>query len=197
MRTGTVFRRVTLGWIVSAIRFSAGAAGYWRVRSIAAIIGETLPPATHLARGAVAPSECWALDGIPSNQRYTIRAELNALRPVSPPLGRAEATCAALIPIRKSAAWWDLAQDERRAIFEERSRHTTIGLAYLPRIARQLLHSRDREGPFDFLTWFEFAPAHEAAFDDMVGQMRASEEWSYVEREVDIRLVANVVPRRP
>jgi hypothetical protein len=28
---------------------------------------------------------------------------------------------AALIPIKKSAVWWAMAQDERRAIFEERS----------------------------------------------------------------------------
>src|SRR5437667_3317976 len=26
-------------------------------------------------------------------------------------------------PIRKSESWWELAQDERRRIFEERSRH--------------------------------------------------------------------------
>ena len=31
-------------------------------------------------------------------------------------LGRLESTSAALIPIRKSEAWWDLSQDERRAL---------------------------------------------------------------------------------
>ena len=35
-----------------------------------------------------------------------------------------------LIPIRKNEAWWALAQDERRAIFEERSHHIAIGLEY-------------------------------------------------------------------
>jgi len=41
---------------------------------------------------------------------------------------------------------------------------------------------------FDFLTWFEFAPADAGAFEELVGRLRATEEWSYVDREVDIRL---------
>jgi len=48
-----------------------------------------------------------------------------------------------------------LTQDERREIFEERSRHIATGLEYLPAVARRLHHSRDLGGPFDFLTWFE------------------------------------------
>ena len=43
--------------------------------------------------------------------------------------------------------------------------------------------------PFDFLTWFEFAPEHAAAFDELVAMLRATEEWSYVEHEVDVRVV--------
>lgn len=82
-----------------------------------------------------------------------------------------------------------MSQDERRAVFEARSHHTEIGLAYLPQIARQLHHSRDLGEPFDFLTWFEFAPEHTPAFDKLLAQLRASEEWAYVEREIDIRLV--------
>ena len=70
---------------------------------------------------------------------------------------RPQATRAALIPIRKTAAWWDLAQDERRAIFEEQSRHIGIGMEYLPAVARRLHHSRELGEPFDFLTWFEYA----------------------------------------
>ncbi len=130
----------------------------------------------------------WSLRGVVSNARYTTRAEADALSAIQPQLGRTEATQAALIPIKKSPAWWALAQDERRAIYEERSRHTSIGIAYLPRIARRLHHSRELGEPFDFLTWFEFAPQNEAAFDELLAKLRASEEWRYVEREVDIRL---------
>jgi len=93
-----------------------------------------------------------------------------------------------LIPIRKSPAWWALAQDERRRIFEAQSHHIAIGMDYLPGVARRLIHSRDLGEPFDFLTWFEFAPEDEPAFDEMLRQLRACEEWDYVNAESEIRL---------
>jgi chlorite dismutase len=120
--------------------------------------------------------------------------EQNSLTAVQEYSGRPEATCAALIPITKSAAWWALTQDERRAIFEDRSAHIAAGLRYLPAIARRLHHGRDLGETFDFLTWFEFAPQHAAAFDQLVGVLRDTEEWNYVEREVDIRLVREQHP---
>jgi hypothetical protein len=50
--------------------------------------------------------------------------------------------------------------------------------------------SRNRHiEPFDFLTWFEYAPEHAEAFEELVTYLRESEEWRYVEREVDIRVV--------
>lgn len=61
-------------------------------------------------------------------------------------------------------------------------------MRYLPAIARQLYHCRDLGGPFDFITWFEYAPAHAAAFDELLHVLRQTEEWTYVDREVDIRL---------
>jgi chlorite dismutase len=93
-----------------------------------------------------------------------------------------------MIPIRKCDAWWELAQDERRAILEAKSQHIAIGLKYLPAIARRLYHSRELSEPFDFVTWFELAPEHAQAFDDLLGALRATEEWQYVEREVELRL---------
>ncbi len=82
-----------------------------------------------------------------------------------------------------------MTQDERRAIFEEQSHHTQIGLDYLPAVARRLHHCRDlsEAEPFDFLTWFEFAKADTAGFDKLLSRLRASEEWQYVEHEVEIR----------
>jgi chlorite dismutase len=125
---------------------------------------------------------------VTSNARYTTEAERIELTTRQPGLGRPEAGRAALIPIRKSEAWWDLAQDDRRAIFEERSRHIETGLMYLPAVARRLYHCRDLGEPFDFLTWFEYAPADAAGFEELVRKLRETEEWSYVQREVDIRL---------
>ena len=176
------------------VTFIAGETGPWRIVRNEAVTGEGLGAAAHLAmhEGATeAGPAAWRLSGVTSNTRYTTRAETNALRARQEGLGRRQATCAALIPIRKSSAWWDLAQDERRAIVEERSRHIAIGLDYLPAIARRLHHCRDLAGgtePFDFLTWFEYAPQDESAFEALVGKLRATEEWRFVEREADVRL---------
>ena len=159
---------------------------------MSAVTGPSLRAAERLAvlEGTRAPvaGAAWTLLGVAGHDRYVERREHEELVARSPSLGRSEATNAALIPIRKSAAWWALSQDERRAIFEERSRHIATGLKYLPAVARRLHHSRDLGEPFDFLTWFEFAPANEAGFDELVAMLRATEEWSLVEREIDIRL---------
>jgi chlorite dismutase len=171
--------------------FSAGAHGKWSIVSVNAVTGESLPTAPRLEfrSGEAAPGATWTLRGFTSNARYTTRAELATLSAKPAPLGRAEATCAALIPIAKSAAWWALAQDARREILAIDSQHIAIGSEYLPAIARQLHHCRDLGEPFDFLTWFEFAPEHEQRFEQLVARLRTTPEWRYVEREVEIRLV--------
>jgi hypothetical protein len=175
--------------------FVGGERGRWRILSISALRGESLAAATHLTMDegeAVVPliDTKWILRGTRSHLRYVERHERTRLDELSPPLGRPEVTRAALIPIRKSAAWWDLPQDERRAIFELRSRHIADSMKYLPAVARRLHHGRDLGEPFDFLTWFEYAPEHASLFEDVVGMLRATEEWNFVEREVDIRLAA-------
>jgi chlorite dismutase len=178
--------------------FTAADVGPWRILSIRAVTGETLPEARSLnvsASSAGIPSPVsWSLSGITSNERYVTRAEKARLVQRQEDLGRPEATRAVLIPIRKSESWWALTQDERRAILEEQSRHIAIGLDYLPAVARKLYHCRDISGqePFDFLTWFEFAPKDESQFDDLLDALRRSEEWTYVEREVEVRLERNV-----
>ncbi len=176
------------------IQFSAGDQGSWRIDDVVPIIGETLPAAPCLDTGPVgdpgmqAGPCAWRLLGTLSNTRYSHRSELTELATRQEGLGRPHARQAVLIPIRKSPAWWALAQDERRAIFEEQSRHIGIGMDYLPAIARRLHHSRDLGEPFDFLTWFEFAPEDEARFADMLKRLRETVEWSFIDREVEIRL---------
>ena len=169
------------------VTFAAGSAGPWHIERLSPVAGPGLPAATHLAMTDL-PGASWRLREVVSHPRYSTAVELKTLAGVQAGLGRPEATCAALIPIRKSEAWWSMAQDERRAVFEDRSRHIALSMKYLPAIARRLHHARDLGEPFDFLTWFEFAPEHEAAFDDLLGELRASPEWTYVEREVDIRV---------
>ena len=174
-----------------AATFVGGADGAWRVNRVSAVRGDSLEAVERLEIHAGArPSAAgaWALRGVASHARYVERSEKGRLDGSSPPLGRAEARHAALIPIRKSAAWWALPQDERRAVFEARSHHIADSMAYLPRIARRLYHARDLGEPFDFLTWFEFAPQHAQAFDDLLGMLRSREEWNFVDREVELRL---------
>jgi chlorite dismutase len=174
--------------------FTGGAVGHWRVERNVSVRGEPLAEVSHLSvceaseLQSLPASATWGLRGSTGHVRYVERDEKLALARVTPPLARAEASCAALIPIRKSDAWWDLAQDERRVILEQQSRHIEVGLAYLPAIARRLYHARELGQPFDFLTWFEFAPEHSARFDELLVVLRASLEWRYVEREVELRL---------
>lgn len=177
--------------------FIGGDTGLWRVTEMNTIVGEPLPVARRLeiVSGSARPSDphaAWTLRGITSNERYVVDdKERSQLVARQQSLGRPEATCAALIPIRKNGAWWSLAQSERQSIFEEQSRHAQIGLQHFPELARRLHHCRDlsEREPFDFLTWFEYAPDHVAAFNTLLSGLRATAEWKYVEREVDIRLV--------
>ncbi len=173
--------------------FVGGAAGPWEVLSQFAVAGDPLPAVGRLrvvAGDVPKEAEAWLLRGVTSHERYVTRGEKTQLLAVQPALGRPGSTAAALIPIRKSAQWWALTQDERRAIFEETSAHIRIGLDYLPAVARRLHHCRDLSEvePFDFLTWFEFAPADAGRFDQLLRRLRETEEWRYVEREVELRL---------
>jgi chlorite dismutase len=176
--------------------FIGGETGLWQVVKMTTLLGEPLPEASRLTVMSGSPDLAtanakWFLRGITSNERYVTRQEKDQLMAKQAGLSRSEAVCAALIPIRKNASWWTLPQDERRRILEECSKHIAIGMQYLPAIARRLHHCRDlgENEPFDFLTWFEYAASDSAAFDDLVAQLRASEEWVYVDKEADIRLV--------
>jgi hypothetical protein len=172
--------------------FVGGTQGPWRVERMTTVTGPPLMAVDRVAvieGGAAIPERnTWLLRGVTSYERYIRPHERAALAERQPALGRPEATRAALIPIKKSAAWWALTHDERRAIFEERSHHIATGQQYLPAIARRLHHSRELGGPFDFLTWFEYAPVARDVFDELVGKLRETEEWAYVEREVDLRM---------
>jgi hypothetical protein len=179
------------------VSFIGGDSGDWRIDGVRAVTGEGLACPARLtidnAHVAALPAgAAWLLRGVTSNQRYTTRAQQTQLAALQPPLGRPEATCGALIPITKTAAWWGLTQDERERFFSAPQQaapdHTAIGIHYLPAIARQLLHGRDLGEPFDFLTWFEFAPSNAPAFDELLARLRATEEWAYVEREVEVRV---------
>ncbi|MFC5683214.1 chlorite dismutase family protein [Flavobacterium sp. MAHUQ-51] len=173
--------------------FIGGDSGEWKLRDMQLLKGEPLQMVEYLNKvpGSLEKSEhgIWSLKGIISNLRYTEKAEKEQLLAIQEDLGRPSAPYAAFIPLKKFVDWWNLAQNERRKIMEESSKHTQTGLQYLPAIARKLFHSRDIGEPFDFLTWFEYAPSDEEAFEELLYKLRQTEEWNYIEREVDIRLM--------
>src|SRR2546427_1777111 len=116
------------------VSFAGGAAGGWRVDRIEGVRGSRLEevPSLGVIEGSSAPippDASWVLRGVTSNERYTTQHERAALLAVQAPLGRPEATRAALIPIKKSADWWALPQEKLRAIFEAHSLHAAFSLA--------------------------------------------------------------------
>ena len=176
------------------VSFAGGEVGSWAIERLDTVAGAPLERASRLEvvegqTSRLDEKPAWVLRGVTSNERYVSRIEHEALVTRQESLGRAASTRAALIPITKSEAWWELPQDERRRIFEESSHHVAIGLEYVPAVARRLHHGRDLGEPFDFLTWFEYAPEHAHGFEELVDRLRETEEWAYVEREIDIRLV--------
>jgi chlorite dismutase len=168
--------------------------GDWRITSMLTLKGKPIPSANTLM---VVPANSslqnpgrssFNLKGVISNLRYTSGDEKKELNIASRGLNLPEFDCAALIPIKKLDDWWALPQDERRKIFEEDSKHIATSIPYLDKISRQLHHSRDLGEEFDFLTWFEFSSEHSTAFDDLCAALRATKEWEFVTREIDIRL---------
>jgi chlorite dismutase len=172
--------------------FVGAEAGKWKVMKMDVVCGLPLEPVAYIdvfqSVAQLPASGIWTLRGFTSNVRYAEKHEREKINASQSELGRSSATYAALIPIRKNEIWWAMAQDERREIFETQSHHTEIGLNYLPAIARKLYHCRDLGQPFDFLTWFEYAPEDAAAFEKLVQSLRQTVEWQYVDREIDIRL---------
>lgn len=180
---------------INPATFVGGDSGKWKVMRIVTIAGEPISSVNFVdVYSSHTPPEgtessAWRLRGTNVHARYSTREEVGELSVRQPSLNRPEATYAALIPIRKSAKWWNMSQDERRRIFEKESNHIAMSMDYLPAIARRLYQCRELLEPFDFLTWFEFAPENEHLFNELVTKLRASREWEFVDREVDIRLI--------
>jgi hypothetical protein len=88
--------------------FVGGREGSWKVTESRTIKGDPLPAVERLeiVAGNIAQptgGTAWVLHGVTSNERYVTRAEKEQLVAKSPALGRPEADCAVLIPIKKNA----------------------------------------------------------------------------------------------
>jgi hypothetical protein len=133
--------------------------------------------------------------GVPQHLQYTSKAQRDDLnRRARPELPPSKDTVAVVIPIRKTAAWWALAHDERQAHFQKKGGklgHTAIGAEYVERIYRKLYHTRYavESTDHDFITYFEFKRTHEDDFKTLCAKLRDPEqnpEWNFVDREYEI-----------
>src|SRR5262249_52645914 len=132
--------------------------------------------------------------GVPQHLEYTTREQSDELKKSRPEVPAARDTIAVIIPIRKSAAWWALPQDERYAHFQKTKAgkgHTAIGAEYVDRVYRKLYHARYavETTDHDFITYFEFKKKHEGDFKRLLGKLRDTKgnpEWAFVDREYEI-----------
>ncbi|HEV8550077.1 MAG TPA: hypothetical protein VGQ57_13630 [Polyangiaceae bacterium] len=170
----------------------------YRVEQVRAAKGAPLAevkvgaPLFRVTSTAELPPGAGSLAGVTQHLGYTRGAERPDLLTTEPP--GPNAVCV-LIPLTKSAAWWQLAHDERDAIFRGSGRHpghVGVGLPYARTITRTLYHCRPLPGTgWDFLTYFEFLPERRAEFSALLEGLRdpaRNPEWNYVEREFEVWL---------
>ena len=177
-----------------AATFVGGKSGSLSVVSDTTISGQPIArvDAIEMIVGVVTglPNDAaWALHGVATNDRYTTRAEKTALVSKQAPIGRPEASRSALILLRKRAEWWALTQDARRKILR-RTRTTspsacaTCLLSHGDCFTAGILRPKRVR-----LSWLlDYAPESGAAFDEMLDRLRATKEWAFKDREIDIRL---------
>jgi hypothetical protein len=180
----------------------------YRVDSVTPIRG----PSDVVLDARVAPrAELWRLEqpgalavpdapfiGATQHLVYTdaeTRRDLVRVSSPEPGPGQGSGPVAVLIPIQKSAEWWNLAQDERQQYLAQpaRTAHVAIGRRYADRIYRRLYHARYLpRSEWDFLTYFEFRREDRTAFLELLEALRdpgQNPEWAFVERELEIWMI--------
>ena len=173
---------------VSSYSYVGGSEGSWEVVQSSVRCGEPLASVSHIeiiqgSLGETPAGASWILTGLVQKTRYVSREELpqRNFSPLPP-------TCAALICIRRKV----VASPSRSASHEIISAQTSSiprGLRSLSTLFRRWQHRCDLSQQFDCVTWFEYEPRDANAFDDLLADWRASEEWKSVDRECEVRLV--------
>lgn len=173
-----------------------------KVDAVRGDVGVSIKPGSTLVRVETVarlslPAEIKAptllLQGVPQHLEYMTKAQREKLGSI-PEFPPSKDIVAVVIPIRKSAAWWALAHDERSVHFQQtegKKGHTAIGDPYVDRIHRKLYHTRYavETRDHDFITYFEFDQKHTDDFKRLLAGLRDTEqnpEWKYVDREYEI-----------
>lgn len=168
----------------------------YRVNSVEVILGPPPPlprPGWELHRfEAATPMAAQApivFQGVTGTAQYTdpkaSYAAANGRPAVPAEIGP---VLAVLIPLRKTASWYSLTHEERKALIPA---HVDIGVPFIPAIHRRLFHSREHSKDYDFLTYFEFPAADEPQFRQLCQALRnpkRNPEWAYIDRDCEIWL---------
>ncbi len=106
-----------------------------------------------------------------------------------------QTTCVRIMPLTKTAEWWAQPALERHAFFYPHvdpqtgcpvPGHAKAAEAGISTVYRRLFHNPNgyqRDGEYDFLTYFECAREHVVTFDDVLRSLRdttRNPEWRYV-----------------
>jgi hypothetical protein len=136
------------------------------------------------------------LDGSERATRYT-SAEMHsyAYKPATSRLSGRLARNAVILPMNKTPAWWEKTALERHSYFYPHhadatgapvSGHAKSAEAGIKTIFRKLYHNPDgyqREGEFDFVTYFECTDENLPVFEKICAALRderQNPEWKYV-----------------
>jgi hypothetical protein len=138
-----------------------------------------------------------ALDGATRTPRYSSPEMVHYSNKGAPPRRSGRATRNAIIvPIRKTAAWWQMSALERHAYFyphvDRDSKcpvkgHAQVAQAGISALTRRVFHNPDgyeRQGEFDFVTYFECEDEGIPVFEGVLAGLRdvqQNPEWQFVE----------------
>ena len=142
-------------------------------------------------------SEIVTLEGATRNPRYSSAEMVHYANRGAPPRrsGRL-ARNAIIIPVRKSADWWQKSTLERHSYFYPHVDHVSAGPVKghaqaaekgIPSLFRRIYHNPDgyeRANEFDFLTYFECDDESLPVFEQVMTSLRdfhQNPEWRYVE----------------
>ncbi len=136
------------------------------------------------------------LAGVQRPRSYTSHAMVQfAYAHALPPAPGEQYPLAAVTPMNKTAAWWEMDSLHRESFFLPRydekenmvvKGHTLASAAGVPKIIRRLVHAPEGyglEGDYDFVGYFEFAEADAPVFRQVMEALRDTEqnpEWKYV-----------------
>ena len=173
---------------ISASRFVVQVSGNYRPRLVEV--------ACDFKRRLGDAADVIMLDGAERMPRYT-SAEMRtfAYKPArSRQTGRV-ATNAIILPMSKTAVWWEKSALERHSYFYPHNEdatgspvkgHAQAAAAGIAKVFRRLYHNPDgyqRANEFDFITYFECTDENLPVFDHICGALRdkrQNPEWKYV-----------------